>query len=67
MLGVHCMQALLQAGPHGINQAVAQLLEGAEQQKRDNLGRTLSMARLSSRNSQGPALHAKSSHHDQPY
>ena len=47
------VQELLQAGPHGISQAVAQLLEGAEQQKRDALGRTLSMARLSSRNSQG--------------
>lgn len=53
MLG--CVQELIQAGPHGINQAVAQLLEGTEQKKRDGLGRSLSMARLSSRNSQGPA------------
>ena len=50
-----CVQELIQAGPHGINQAVAQLLEGTEQKKRDGLGRSLSMARLSSRNSQGPA------------
>lgn len=66
MSGVCCMQELLQAGPHGINQAVAQLLEGVEQKKRDGLGRTLSMARLSSRNSQGLNLLANLSHSDQP-
>ena len=47
------VQELIKAGPHGINHAVAQLLEGVEQKKRDGLGRSLSMARLSSRNSQG--------------
>ncbi|DBA66398.1 TPA: hypothetical protein ACH3X2_002378 [Trebouxia sp. C0005] len=46
-------QELLQAGPHGIHTAVAKLLEGVEQKKRDGLGRTLSMARLSSRLSNG--------------
>ena len=47
------LQELLQAGPSGIKQAVADLLEGVEQKKRDGLGRTLSMARLSSTNSNG--------------
>ncbi|KAL3137186.1 hypothetical protein ABBQ32_006750 [Trebouxia sp. C0010 RCD-2024] len=46
-------QELIQAGPHGISHAVAHLLEGLEQKKMDSLGRSLSMARLSSRTSQG--------------
>lgn len=53
---VVCMQELLQAGPHGVHTAVAKLLEGVEQQKRDGLGRTLSMARLSSRLSNGQSM-----------
>ena len=51
-----CVQELLQAGPHGIHSAVANLLEGVEQKKRDGLGRTLSMARLSSRLSNGQSM-----------
>ena len=51
-----CLQELLQAGPHGIHTAVANLLEGVEQKKRDGLGRTLSMARLSSRLSNGQSM-----------
>lgn len=53
---VLCLQELLQAGPHGIHTAVAKLLEGVEQKKRDGLGRTLSMARLSSRLSNGQSM-----------
>jgi hypothetical protein len=51
-----CLQELLQAGPHGIHTAVAKLLEGVEQKKKDGLGRTLSMARLSSRLSNGQSM-----------
>lgn len=47
------VQELIQAGPHGISHAVAHLLEGVEQKKIDSLGRSLSMAKLSSRTSQG--------------
>ncbi len=50
------LQELLQAGPHGIHTAVANLLQGVEQKKRDGLGRTLSMARLSSRLSNGQSM-----------
>ena len=53
---VVCLQELLQAGPAGIHTAVARLLEGVEQKKRDGLGRTLSMARLSSRLSNGQSV-----------
>lgn len=56
LIGYHIcilLQELIRAGPHGINTAVAHLLEGVEQKKKDSLGRSLSMARLSSRNSQG--------------
>lgn len=59
LIGYHLfilLQELIQAGPHRISSAVAQLLEGVEQKKKDSLGRSLSMARLSSRNSQGLVL-----------